>query len=52
MLYQQNISHFLEYFTILTFYVTRNFIYNVFYNFNYNVHVYTPVILPICEISV
>jgi len=30
----------------------ENFIYNVFYNFNYNVRVYTLVILPICEISV
>ena len=34
------------------FYITHNFIYNTFYDFNYNVYVYTQVISPICEISV
>ena len=41
ILYRKNLSHILEYFTVLTFYIIQNFIYNMFYNFNYNVHVYT-----------
>ena len=49
---RQNILHFLEHFSILTFYITQNIFYNMFYNFNHNVHIYTLIILLICEISV
>jgi len=35
-----------------TFYITQNFTYNMFYNPNYNIHVYTLIILPIFKISV
>jgi hypothetical protein len=47
VLYLQNIKVFSG-----IFYHFNFSIYNMFYDFNYNVHIYTLVILPICEIPV